>query len=690
MLTRFLIGVVWGCLGLAVVNGDSLAASRLPEREEDCEILVVGGGLAGTATAYEALLAGRTVCLTEITDWLGGQVSAQGTAALDERPTQRSQLFYPRGYLELRQRIEAHYGTLNPGNCWVSESCFLPGDAAAILLQMLRDAAAEGSGELKWFPSTVVKDLAIDRVGRGEQIEGAIAIQHHPASGAPPLNAQTLSQTIEDWYRYDDSSQFEKTIIRFVPATQSKAQPQSPSIGRLKDELTSSPSPRWYVVDASETGELIALADVPYRLGIDARSHLDPSSSSETGDPYCTQGFTYPFAMAAMTTPQPHRLPAFYPRYASYYSYEKAHLADFDLVFSYRRIWSPRNTADPVTRGYITYIPAQPGDISMQNWTWGNDYRPGRAGDNLVYTRNQLLQQGQLNPGGWQGGLRTETLQRAEEQSIGFFYWLVAGTSDSQLGEGVKQLHPNFRYLTGLDSPMGTMHGLSKYPYIREGRRLIGRPGAGYPYGFGVREIDISRRNYRQDYYRKMLPPRLYRQLQIALAGLEAPAAIAGTRPLASITQRTRSSLYPDSVGIAHYAIDFHPCMTLSPPETPGNTERIGERRAEGQAYPFQIPLRAAIPQNIDNLLVAGKSIATSHIAAAAYRIHSFEWSVGAAVGTTAAFSLENAIAPYQLVQRLPSRNLQLEALQQQLRQNGNPTAFPDTSIFNQSWEDWR
>jgi len=38
------------------------------------------------------------------------------------------------------------------------------------------------------------------------------------------------------------------------------------------------------------------------------------------------------------------------------------------------------------------------------------------------------------------------------------------GTTDSQLGDGVKQSQPNNRYLAGLDSPMGTVHGLSKYP----------------------------------------------------------------------------------------------------------------------------------------------------------------------------------------------------------------------------------
>lgn len=181
----------------------------------------------------------------------------------------------------------------------------------------------------------------------------------------------------------------------------------------------------------------------------------------------------------------------------------------------------------------------------------------------------------------------------------------------------------------------------------------------------------------------------MYRRLRAALAGLEATSVIAGTTSPEKSMQRSRSTIFPDSIGIGHYAIDFHPCMTKSPPEAPGNTEREGERRGGGRAYPFQIALRAMIPQKIDNLLVGGKSIATSHIAAAAYRVHSFEWSAGAAAGTTAAFALKNNIAPYQLVDDLPKPEPQLQALKQLLENNGNPTAFPDTSIFNDNWNDW-
>jgi hypothetical protein len=527
-------------------------------------------------------------------------------------------------------------------------------------------------GTLKWYPSTVIKELDIG--AGGKEIQSAIAIQHKPAPGTPPLNTDPLSQTIEDAYRYENSSRFEKTIVRFVPQRQQQ--------GNASD---------WYVVDATETGELIALADVPYRLGVDPRSYLEPSSSSATGEAYCTQGFTYTFAMEATKEPQTHQMPSFYPQYQPYYSYELKRLADFGLVFTYRRIWSPQQ-GEATKFGGISFTAPVPSDISMQNWTWGNDYRPGTSQDNLIYTREQLQSMGQLSPGGWMGGLRTETLRRGEENALGYFYWLVEGTTDSQLGAGVKKPHPNNKFLSGLDSPMGTVHGLSKYPYMREGRRIIGRPSYAHPEGFMVWEIDITRNQFKEDYYRQTLSPETYRRLWSTLAGLEAISVIRGEIAPEQVKRRTRSSIFPDSVGIGHYAIDFHPCMTQSPPEAPGNTEREGERRGalNAPAYPFQIPLRAMIPQKIDNMLIAGKSIATSHIAAAAYRVHSFEWSSGAAAGTTAAFALEKGIAPYTLVDELPRPEPQLTALQQRLEKNGNPIAFPGTSIFNETWDTWK
>jgi hypothetical protein len=160
----------------------------------NCEVLIVGGGLAGTATAYESLLAGRTGCMTALTDWIGGQISSQGTSALDETTRQRELLHYSRGYNELRDRIRNFYGELNPGDCWVSVSCFIPADAHDILFNQLQAAAKRGNGTLKWFPATVIKELEYN--DDNTMIEGAIAIQHQPQPETPPLNTEPLSQII--------------------------------------------------------------------------------------------------------------------------------------------------------------------------------------------------------------------------------------------------------------------------------------------------------------------------------------------------------------------------------------------------------------------------------------------------------------------------------------------------------------
>jgi hypothetical protein len=673
------------CLGLVSQLGYlpvTLAATdaRPVDRTIECDIMVAGGGLSGTATAYEGLLAGKKVCMTEITDWVGGQITAQGVSALDERPTQRAKKYFSRGYLEFRQQIQDRYGKLNPGNCWVSEACFLPKDAHNILYGMLQTAEQKGKGKLYWYPNTVVKDLIIGKRGGGQQINQVIAIQHQPQPGTAPVNTETLSQTIEDAYSDRDSPRFRKQKIAFIP-------PQN-----TVPQQASTPT-NWYVVDATETGELVGLADVPYRLGLDPRSAEEPSSASLVGDPYCTQGFTYPFAMETTATPQPQTPPAFYAQYAPYYSYELKRLADFGLVYSYRRIWSPGG-GKTTKFGGINYTAPAPGDISMQNWTWGNDYRPGSAQDNLILDRSQLQIGKQLEPDGWMGGLRTDTLRKGEENAQGFYHWLVAGETDSRANPDpkspnywVKTPNPNQRYLRGFSSPMGTAHGLSKYPYIREGRRIIGRPAYGYKDGFTISEADISRNNLLDPKKMPILTPAQHRQLQAGLAGADALNVLTGDT---NTPTRNRSTIYADTVGIGHYAIDFHPCMQNSPHEAPSNTERVGSRKGEGQAYPFQIPLRAMIPQKIDNMLVAGKSIATSHVAAAAYRIHSFEWSAGAAAGTTAAFALERGLTPAQIVESLPNPSPSIVELRKRLEANNNPTSFPNTSMFNNNWQEWK
>ena len=671
--STFIASIVLSTFAIADIAIAQNSISKTPDRVEDCEILIIGGGVAGTATAYEGLLAGRTVCMTEITDWIGGQLTSQGTSALDEAKKQRNLWFFPQGYTEFRKRIEQKYGKLNAGDCWVSVSCFIPNTAQQILVEMLQEAAQKGNGKLKWFPNTVIKKLEMS--ADGKLINGAIAIQHSPAANTAPLNTEPLSQIIEDAYRYENSPRLQKQLIRFIPLANVNMQQKRPT--------------DWFVIDSTETGEIIALADVPYRVGIDPRSHLNPSSPVTTNDAYCTQGFTYTFAMEQTQEAQPQQKPTFYDRYLPYYGSDpKPNLANFDTIFTYRRILSAE--AESPKKNAFGVSAMKAGDISMQNWVWGNDYRAGTDQDNLIYSKEQLQRSGQLEPNGWMGGLRTETLKSGEEIALGFYYWLVAGTTDSQQKTNWKKPFPNHRLLTGLDSPMGTLHGLSKYPYIRESRRIIGRPSYGYPEGFSMSEIDVSQVDFSAELYRKNLSEQTYRDLWKALAGLETTSAIRNNTDPNQIPRRTRSTIYPDAIGIAQYYLDFHPCLSEYPVEKAGNTERAGVRNGHGAAFPGQIPLRSLIPQKIDNLLVSGKNIAYSYIVAAGYRVHSYEWSVGAAAATTATFALSEGILPYQLVESLPRVSPQLSQLQQKLIQNNNAIAFPNTSIFNLNWSDWK
>ena len=60
----------------------------------------------------------------------------------------------------------------------------------------------------------------------------------------------------------------------------------------------------------------------------------------------------------------------------------------------------------------------------------------------------------------------------------------------------------------------------------------------------------------------------------------------------------------------------------------------------------MKIPLESLIPQEVDNLLIGGKSIAVSHIVNALTRVHMSEWGIGAAAGVTAVKSIAHMVAP--------------------------------------------
>ena len=111
-------------------------------REIECDVLVVGGGMGGVAAALAAARRGCRTCLIEETDWLGGQLSAQGVSALDEHEhieafggTASYYAAARRLARPLPRRWPGEAGTRRrisiPGDCWVSRLAFEPAVGAA-------------------------------------------------------------------------------------------------------------------------------------------------------------------------------------------------------------------------------------------------------------------------------------------------------------------------------------------------------------------------------------------------------------------------------------------------------------------------------------------------------------------------------------------------------------------------------
>src|SRR5690606_32590391 len=191
----------------------------------------------------------------------------------------------------------------------------------------------------------------------------------------------------------------------------------------------------------------------------------------------------------------------------------------------------------------------------------------------------------------WQGGVFTRVLADMERHAIGWYFWMKehkpADTpgADTRLCRGDDPLNM-----------MGTGHGLAKFPYIRDQRRIVG--------------LD----NFR-----------IYARDFVPVTG------DAKTFPRSSFR-------YFDTVGIGNYAADIRPVKgegIVPPIEKPA---------------PFYIPYRALGSLNVRNLLAAGKLYSQSYVTNSAYRLHPIEWNAGTAAGAAAAIMAQAGETNYDLL----------------------------------------
>lgn len=590
-----------GIQEIQAANGRPLL-SPLPQAHEvwECEVIVVGGSLGGVGAAAHAMQTGAQTCLIELTPWLGGQISSQGVSAIDESRAMRSQQNFSAGWQSFKRTIRNQPLDLpdwtgmgdrqrvyETNSCWVGDLCFLPKAGAVASEQFLQNAAA-ASPESRWSTSTAFKGAAFDPTGR--DITAVYAVKRVPKDSQYAPKGR-LSQELHDWYAWSNTEHYKKIPVRL----------QAPAGKRL------------IVIDATDTGELVAWAKVPFRVGSDGQELLGEVSAPTQSNPACTQAFTFPFVIAIADDKgqSKQRLTGIETGLP-----KAEHRRAFDMegfpmyhgrgLFNYRRIVSRYPGREAV--GYSTA-----GEMTLVNWNRGNDWN--LMDDPLIMTEAVLQQTGQHQ--NWMGGLDIQALRNGENHALLFAEWL--------LNEQATRSLP-LTFLYGPDSPMQTQSGLSMMPYIREGRRIIGRPAYGQEQ-FMMREADIR-------------------------------VDMAGGR-----------SFSRTAIAIAHYDIDIHGCRYRNwQPSLEATRASVNERLA----VPLQIPLEALIPVGVDNLLIGGKSIAGSHIVNAMTRVHYGEWSVGAAAGTTAGWLLQKDssqnMTPAQIVVTDQIDELQDYLVEQQLR----------------------
>lgn len=474
-----------------------------------CDIVIAGGGMGGIGAAIRAAKHDLKVCVTEETGWIGGQMTAQAVSAPDEnRFVETSGA--TRIYQELRNAIREHYqrcpgaseqsahdDRLNPGNCWVSWLSFEPQLGLSKLDDVIAKHTAQSS--LKFFRRTKVVEVRL----QGGRAKALLAVNL-------------------------DTGKFVEIRARFV-------------------------------IDATELGDLLPLAGVPYASGAESRVDTGEAHAPLAANPDNVQDFTYPFVIdiagGTNVIPKPPKYEQFNSAgkfsFMGYRMFENAPIAGTDRHYlpfwTYRRLIAKENFPDGSYQS----------DLSMINWE-SNDLR----GENIIDVPAQL---------------QAERLADGKLVSLGFLYWLQTEAPRDDGGKG----YPEFRLRPDVT---GTKDGLSKYPYIRESRRI------------------------------------------------KAKKTIVEEEIAAATNTGARATLFNDSLGIGLYPIDIH-----------GHQDVPGAGQA---SKPFQIPLGALVQTSVRNFLPACKNIGTTHVTNGAYRLHPVEWAIGEAAGEVAVFCLQQRTKP--------------------------------------------
>jgi hypothetical protein len=391
----------------------SARSAEARARELRADIVIIGGGTGGCAAALAAARAGRRVILTEETDWIGGQLTAQAVPP-DEHPWIES-FGATRLYRCFRTGVRAyhreHYPLtaeartaehLNPGNGLVSRLCHEPRVALAVLRELLAPYLSGRRVVLLTEHRPVTADVAGDRV---------------------------RTVTVRD-------------------------------LRGGRDVVLAAP----YFLDATELGDLLPLTKTEYVVGAEAQKETGEPHAAAEARPENQQSFTFCFAMDHLDG-EDHTIerPVEYEFWRKYVP---------ELTPAWPGPLLSWRMSDPVTlkERKVTFDPTGPGAGGLNLWLYRRiaDRKNFKEG---TYPGDDCLVNWPQNDY-WLGNVIDVTpeeaarhLRRARQLSLSLLYWMQteAPRPDGKAGWKGLRLRED---LTGSDD------GLAKYPYIRESRRI--------------------------------------------------------------------------------------------------------------------------------------------------------------------------------------------------------------------------
>jgi hypothetical protein len=401
----------------------TVAASVTSSAEPSCDILIAGGSLSSLAAAISAANVSQTiapslqVCLLEITDWVGGQITSSGTSAIDLGETWAN--FpdnFPAVFADFLTSSPLGPPSNNPGGCTVSTKCFLP-----LTFVTWANSLLESFSNLRVYRSTTVVGVTRERESGGGRITSITAVRRTPTPSHISGYDRLLSEALLDWYSPLPSEFFEKEVLDFT----------IPEFG--------------VVIEATEFGDVLLLGQLNATQGaeVDETSVLNTMQS-------CGQAATICFwtSWDEAKVPSPDPWPSGWPGPAPMANTSRWDLTSLIHTLTWRRSFASNNSDSTSVRQ---------GDVSLVNAAEGND----EVNAYLFLPIDEARATAAL--GKYAGGIDLTALAMAEARAFAFYHAIANSTP---------RLLPTSAGFFGLNSSTaGTLSGLAKLPYLRDSRR---------------------------------------------------------------------------------------------------------------------------------------------------------------------------------------------------------------------------